>query len=213
MTVSLKIQERGAESRATLQAADEIPAVVYGPKQESISLRVPRADFERVLKDVGESAIVELQGLAEPIEVLVHGVDFHPIKGGIQHVDFYAIERGKDMTTNVPLEFIGEAPVEKGGGMVNKVLYEVEVTCRPSVLPHDIKVDLSVLANADDQILISDLPALEGVTIEHEADEVVAVAQGVREEEPEEDTSSDVDMDAIEVEEKGKGEDDETETA
>lgn len=213
MTVSLKIQERGAESRATLQAADEIPAVVYGPKQESISLRVPRADFERVLKDVGESAIVELQGLAEPIEVLVHGVDFHPIKGGIQHVDFYAIERGKDMTTNVPLEFIGEAPVEKGGGMVNKVLYEVEVTCRPSVLPHDIKVDLSVLANADDQILISDLPALEGVTIEHEADEVVAVAQGVREEEPEEDTSSDVDMGAIEVEEKGKGEDDETETA
>lgn len=205
MTVSLNIQERGAESRAVLQAADEIPAVVYGPKQESVSLRLPRGDFERVLKEVGESAIVELQGLAEPIEVLVQAVDFHPIKGGIQHVDFYAIERGKDMTTNVPLEFMGEAPVEKGGGMVNKVMHEVTVTCRPSNLPHDIKVDLSTLAEAEDHILISDLPTLEGVTIDHESDEVIAVAQGVREEEPEED-AGEVDMDAVAVEEKGKGE-------
>jgi len=203
MTVSLKIQERSSESRAVLQQADEIPAVMYGPKQEAVSLRLPRADFERVLKEVGESAIVELQGLSKPVEVLVQAVDFHPVKGGIQHVDFYAIERGKDITTNVSLEFVGEAPIEKSGGMVNKVLHEVSITCRPSKLPKNIEVDLSTLVEAEDHILVSDLPVLEGVTIDHEADEMVAIAQGVREEEPEEDTAE-VDMDAIEVEEKGK---------
>jgi large subunit ribosomal protein L25 len=205
MTTSLTISERTSESRATLHAADEIPAVVYGPKQESISLRVPRREFERVLKHVGESAIVELQGMSEPIEVLVQDVDFHPTKGGIQHVDFYAIERGKDMTTNVPLEFTGEAPVEKTGGMVNKILHEVTVTCRPSQLPHEITVDVSSVTDADSQILVGDLPASDGVTINHEPDEVIAVAQGARGDEPDTE-GAEVDMEAVTVEEKGKAE-------
>ena len=212
MTLSLQVATRAKESREQLQAADVIPGVVYGPKQSSVPLRISRGEFERVFKESGESTIIELQGLEEPVEVLVQEVEFHPTKGGIQHVDFYAIERGKDITTNIPITMEGEAPIEKGGGMVSQVLYEVTVTCRPSNLPKELIVDINGLAEADDQITVADLPHPEGVTIDHEEDEVVAIAQGVREEEPEEAPEA-VDMESITVEEKGKGEEAEEETA
>ena len=206
MKISLSVIARDTTStRATLQAEDKIPAVVYGPKQESIALSVDRRDFMKTFKEAGESTIIELAGLEEPIEVLVHDLDFHPSKGQVQHIDFYAFERGKEMTTEVPISFVGTAPVEKGGGMVNKVLHEVTITCRPSNLPSEIEIDITVLTEADQQLTIADLPALEGVSYEHETDEVVAVAEGVRDEESDTDPEA-ADVGAIEVEAKGKTE-------
>ncbi len=206
MTITLAVTKRDtATNRAALEASGQIPAVVYGPKQESISLAIDRRDFMKTFKQAGESTIIELTGLDESVEVLVHDLSFHPHKGSIEHIDFYAFERGKEMTTEVPIHFIGTAPVEKGGGMVNKVLHEVTVTCRPSKLPSEIEIDISVLVEADQQLTIADLPEIEGVTYEHEVEEIVAVAEGVREEEPEEEPEA-MDIGAIEVEAKGKDE-------
>ncbi|MFT5036714.1 MAG: large subunit ribosomal protein L25 [Candidatus Azotimanducaceae bacterium] len=201
MTVTLDVTKR---DKKTPKAADAMLGVVYGPKQESISLSLDKRTFEKTLKESGESTIITLKGLGEDIEVLVHDVAFNAEKGGVEHVDFYAIERGKELTTNVALEFIGEAPVEKSGATVNKVLHDVEVTCRPSVLPSHIEVDLSVLTEEMSQITVNDLVVAEGVTIGNDIEDVVVNVSAAREEEPEEVVA--VDMDAVEVEAKGKGE-------
>jgi len=193
MTVSLEVKKR--EGKAS---ADILQGVVYGPKQEPISLAINKQTFEKTLHEAGESTIITLTGLDEDIEVLVHDVSFNARKGGVEHVDFYAIERGKELTTNVTLEFIGEAPVEKSGASVNRVLHDVEVTCRPGVLPSHIEVDLSVLVDETSQIRVADLIVAEDVKIENEAEETVVNVAAAREEEPEE-TPEAVDMDAIEV--------------
>jgi len=200
MNTTLEVQPRTGKIKAATQQGD-IPAVVYGPKQESMSLAVNKQAFEKLFAEAGESTIITLTGLAESIEVLVHDVQFDPARGGVIHVDFYAIERGKELTTNAPLEFVGEAPAEKYGSVV-KALHEVEVTCRPSALPSHITVDLSVLTEVDSQILVRDLVVPEGVKIENDADAVVATIAVAREEDDE--VSEAPDMDAIEVEEKGK---------
>lgn len=198
MTLKLEVEKREASSGA-VRAAGKIPAVVYGPKQEPISIAVDKFQFEKTLQEGGESTIISLMGLDQEIEVLVHEVSFDPAKGGVDHADFYAIERGKELTTNVVLEFIGEAPVEKTGATVTKVMHEVEVTCLPRALPSHIDVDLSLLATEDSQIHISDLVIPEGVTLDAKPDDVVAAVSAAREEEPEETTEA-VDMDAVEVE-------------
>jgi len=48
------------------------------------------------------------------------------------------------------------------------------VTCRPSVLPAQIEVDLSVLTTSASQILVKDLVVGKGVTITNDAEAVVA---------------------------------------
>lgn len=204
MTISLTVEKRGekAASAETLRKQGILPGVVYGPKQEPVSLAIDKKAFEKVLKDAGESTIVNLEGLDAPAEVLIHEVSFDPAKGGVTHVDFYAIERGKELTVDVALEFIGEAPVEKTGATANKVLHEIEITCLPRNLPPHIEVDLSVLVDEESVIHVRDLNIPEGVTVENDGEDVVVNVSEAREEEPEE--VAEVDMEAIEVEHKGK---------
>lgn len=210
MTVTLQVETRTERGKqlTKLREAGKLPAVVYGPKEEAQALTVDLSTFEKLFKDAGESTIITLTGLKEDAEVLVHDVAFDPKRGGITHVDFYAIERGKELTTDVPLEFIGEAPAVKLGGTLTKVLYVVEVTCRPSALPKHIEVDVSVLADFEHQIHVKDLVVPSGVKIGNDAEEVVALVQAVEEEQEAEPEA--VDMGAIEVEEKGKKEEDAT---
>ncbi len=207
MTVKLEVTKR-EESAAAVRSAGRVPGIVYGPKQAPIKLSVDAHTFSKMMQTAGEATIINLDGLGEEIEVLIHDVSFNAARGGVEHVDFYAIERGKELTTNVPLEFIGEAPVSKTGATINRALNEIEVTCRPSNLPSHIDVDISVLVDNEAQIKVSDLVIPKDVTVETDPELVVASVSAAREEEPEEAVTP-VDMSAIEVEAKGKGEQEE----
>ncbi len=205
MTVTLTVAPRELRQKTNiLRSQGLLPGVVYGTKHQAEPIQIDHKVFTKLFGAVGESTIIQLEGLSEPTEVLVKEVVFDPTaKAGIVHVDLFAIERGKEMTTNVPLHFIGEAPAQKSGGIANKVLHEVVVTCRPSKLPAYIEVSLESLMTVDDRITIADLVVPDGVTIDNDSDEVLAIV-GEAKEEPE--TSEQLDMSAVEVEEKGKSE-------
>jgi len=206
MTIKLEVTERDqAISTKALRANGGLPAIVYGQSQEALSIAMTEKDFDKVRKEAGESTLIELSGLKKKVEVLIKDVEFDPVKQSVLHVDFLAIEQGKEMTAHVPLEFIGEAPVEASRlGIVNKILQEVEVTCKPADLPNHIDVSLETLVDIEDKILIKDLNIPKGVTVDLEDDEPVVVVSVAKEEE--EEPVEAVDMESIEVEEKGKAE-------
>lgn len=206
MTITLPVTLRDKETDTkTLRDNGSVPAVVYGPKQEPLHVSVDESTLDKLRREAGESTIIQLEGLKDTVEVLIKEVDFDPVRQRINHADFYAIERGKDMTATVPIHFIGEAPAETTRiGVVNKVLHEIEVTCRPSNLPAHIEVDLSTLVTLEDKILVEDLKIGEGVKIEADPEDPVVVVGAIKEEAEED--SEPVDMDAIEVEHKGKEE-------
>ncbi len=184
MTIKLEVTKRDG-SAASVRAAGKVPAIVYGPKQEPIAIAVDKIVFTKTLEEAGESTIINLVGLPEDIEVLIHDVAFNPERGGVEHADFYAIERGKELTTHVALEFVGEAPVSKSGATITKNLHEVEVTCRPSVLPSHIDVDISSLVDAESHIAVKDLIVPAGVTIENDPELMVVTVSAARDAEPE----------------------------
>lgn len=204
MTVTLQVEKREVTGKqlGKIRKAGKLPAVVYGPKEEATNIMLDKTVFEKVFRDAGESTIITLQGVGDDKEVLVHDIAFDAEKGGAVHVDFYAIEKGKELTVDVALEFIGEAPAVKLGGSLTKVLHEVEVTCRPNALPKHIEVDVSTLVDFDAAIHVKDLVIPTGVTINNDPEEVIAMVQEVKEEVEEGPTT--IDMDAIAVEEKGK---------
>lgn len=182
MTVTLPIKERESKSKERVNVKESIPGIVYGPKQTPVSVVVDRKEFEKLFKTAGESTVIELSGLKSPVSVLVKDVTFAPIKGGIVHVDFYALEKGKEVVTHVPLHFIGESEATKLGAVINKVVHEVTVSCQAADLPAHIEVDLSLLAEVESKIHVSDIKAPKGVKITDPADEVVAIAEAVKEE-------------------------------
>lgn len=207
MTITLSVTLRDESiSVDKVRSEGNIPAVAYGPNNESISIVIDEKEFDKVRKEAGESTIVELTGLKEKLEVLIKAVDFHPLRKQVLHVDFYAVDLKKEMTTHVALAFIGEAPAEKANeGSITKVLHEVEVTCMPADLPSHIDVDVTTLIAVDSKIFVKDLKVGKGVTITADGEDPVVVISAARQEE-EEEAVTEVDMDSIEVEQKGKDE-------
>lgn len=198
-----KREETGKRAKRLLSSGT-LPAVVYGPKQEALSVSLPLRDFEKVLRDTGESTVLELSGLGTPLQVLIHEVERDPVTNVPRHADFYAIEKGAKVEVEVPLEFVGESPAVKQGASLVKVMHELPVEADPSALPQEITVDLSVLAEIGAQIHVRDLVLPKGVVAQVDAEQIVALVQEVAVEE--EVPGAAPDMASIEVEKKGKTE-------
>jgi len=88
--------------------------------------------------------------------------------------------------TNVPIEFIGEAPAVKEGKVLVEVLNEVEIEALPADFPEKIEVDLTKLENIDSVITIADLVVDKTLLeIKNEPDQVIVKVEEPKvEEEP-----------------------------
>ena len=202
ITLHAQKREKTGKQMRKAEAADTMPAVIYGPKHEAESVVFKLTDFTKILRDEGESSVLEITGIGSPFQVLIHEIDRNPVTGLPRHADLYAIEKGAKVQVAVPLSFIGESAAVKAGANLVKVMHELEIESDPANLPHEIEVDISVLAEIGDQIHVSDIKLPKGVVATVEGDEVVVLTQEV-EVEPEEESAA-PDMDAIEVEKKGK---------
>ncbi len=194
-----------AKKPNALRLEGMLPAVVYGRSEKSTPITIDRKAFEKVFKAAGESTVITLTGLDGAKQALIQEVSVHPVNGQPLHADFYAIEKGQKVTVSVPLEFDGVAPaVKELGGILTKVLHEIEIECDPSELPQAIHVDVSKLATLDDQIKVSDLKFPPSAKLSIDVDEVVAMIS-VAQEEPVEEAP--MDLSAIETSvERGKKE-------
>ena len=204
--MQLTVEKRDiAKKPAVLRREGVIPAVVYGRSEESTPIAINRKDFEKVFKTAGSSTVITLKGLDGDKDALIHEVDFHAVSGEPLHADFYAIEKGQTVTVSVPLEFEGVSPAVKDmGGILVKVIHEIEMEVLPKDLPNMIHVDISKLTNLDSQITVQDLKLPASAVLSVPMDEVVAMIDTAKEETEE---SAPMDLSAIETSvERGKKE-------
>lgn len=190
------------EDVEALRKAGKIPAVFYGPKEKSTPITILTKDFIKVFKKAGESSVVVLKEGNDEHETLIHEVDVHPLTGAPRHADFYVIEKGKKVKVHVPLVYTGVSGAVKDlGGILVKVLRELEIEAAPKDLPHELTVDISSLTELSSVITAKDIKIPSNITLIANPDEIVA-SIAVAKEEVEE--VKPIDMSAIEVEKKGK---------
>ena len=186
MELELNAQKREITGKKvrTLREKGVIPAVVYGAGLKPVSIQIESKQFEKVFKIGGESTIIKLKTGEEIKNVLIHDIARDPVKDNIIHIDFYEVRMDQVITTEVPLVFEGESPAVKNlEGTLVKNLTEVEIEALPKDLPHEIKVDISILQTFDDHIKISDLKLSQGVKILEDPEEVVVLVTPPRTEE------------------------------
>jgi large subunit ribosomal protein L25 len=201
--LTINIEKRDPKaSLSEIRKAGKMPAVFYGKKEVSTPIMLSYAVFEKTLKDAGESTILHLTGDDVDVDVLIHDVDLDPVTDKPRHADFYAIEKGKKLEIEVPIEFIGVAPAVKDlGGILVKVMHEVEISALPKDLPQKLEVDISSLIAFDSIITAKDIKLPEGVELKVKLEDVVASVYEPKEEVAE---VAPVDLSAIEVSKKGK---------
>lgn len=181
---SIKATKRDVKTDLSkLREEGKLPAVFYGPKEESTPITVGAIEFLKVWREVGESSVIDLKEGDDSHQVLIQDVDVDPLTGFARHADFYVIEKGKKVEVATPLEFVGESPAEKAGDVIIKVMHELEIEATPANLPHQIEVDISILAKVGDQIHAKDIKLPEGVKLMVDGEEVVILVQEAKEEE------------------------------
>lgn len=166
------------------QSAGEISNGVYGEGVKSQPISVSYKDFEKVYKETGESTLLKLDVDGKPYNVLIHDIKNDPLRGTPLHADFYAVRMDKVIRIKVYIEFFGESlAVKNDGGILVKVMQELEVEALPQDLPHEIKADLAPLASFESKIFVRDIPIPKGVKVLAGLDEIVALVEPPRSEE------------------------------
>jgi len=162
-----------------------LPAVVYGEGTKSKSIAVPMRDFEKVHREAGETGLVTLNVEGQkPLNVMIHDIAHDALTGKPIHADFYSVRMDKEIERRVPFVFTGEPPAVKNeGGILVKVMHEVEVKALPKDLPHELTVDVSGLGAIGKKIYMKDISVPKGVTVRADEDDVVALIEAPRSEE------------------------------
>lgn len=183
--LSIKAEKREIKGKKVkkLRGSGKIPGIVYGAGEKEVLLEVPEKEFEKIFREAGESSLVELQIEGNKKNVLIHDVAFDPIKDCPIHVDFLQVRMNKPIKAMVELTFEGECPAVKLGGILVKVVRELEVEALPIDLPHSINVDISKLHNLEDKFFVSNLDLPRGVKVHAAADEVLALVEAPKTEE------------------------------
>ncbi len=158
-----------------------VPCVVYGEGKKTVPLKIERS---RLIKFMhahhgGENMVITLKitpegaKKAEEKAVLIKEIQVHPVSDEIRHVDFNEISLTKRIVVKVPVLSVGESVgVKQDGGVLEHILWEIDVECLPTQIPEKIAVDITNM-KIGDTIHVKDLVLPEGVTIKHDMEGIV----------------------------------------
>lgn len=169
---------KGKEVNKKLRGEGFVPAVVYKKGEDAVSLKIDKRDLTRALHtEAGENVIIKLHidGAKKKKErtVIVKETQRDPIKDYFLHVDFQEISLTETLKVKVPISAKGEAiGVKQDGGILQHVLWEMELECLPTNIPEKIDIDVSKL-KIGDSIHVKDIQAPEGVKILDNPEEIV----------------------------------------
>src|ERR1700749_3726200 len=142
---------RGKNDARRLRARGMVPLTIYGGEGEPVAAAAPRAELAAILRSgAGHNAIftLDVDGVG-PNEVMFLDRQIDPVKTRLIHADLRRLVRGQEIEVSVRLELEGEPASAEEGGILEQLLREVEIRCRPSIIPDFIRVDVSNLGAHD----------------------------------------------------------------
>ena len=161
-------EDEGKGASRRLRRQGKVPAIIYGAGREPRSLMF---DHNKVLRELENesfySSILNIKVGDKSRAAIVKDIQRHPSKKRILHIDLQRIVEDEKIRMQIPIHFLGEEDavgVKLEGGMVSRLMTELEIECLPKDLPEYFEVDISEL-EMDQMLHVSDIKLPEGVEI------------------------------------------------
>ncbi len=168
--IELKAEARSMTGKKGAKACrnnGQLPGIIYGRGSESRALAVHPKQLEKALHThAGSNVIIKLAfgDETDSVNVIVKELQVDNIKGIMRHVDFYQIALDEVIRSAVQFKMVGESPGVKEGGVLEHILWELEVECLPMDIPAFIEADISEL-EIGDSVSVSQVSVPEAVTV------------------------------------------------
>jgi large subunit ribosomal protein L25 len=148
-----------------LRQTGQVPAVLYGPKTESVLLSVNKSDLDLVLKKGRSSQIIlnlviQNNGETYTRPAMIKELQVHPVSRRYLHIDFYEIDMDRKITVGVRVVTTGKSVGVERGGILQIIRRELEVQCLPFEVPESIVIDITDL-DMGDSVHVEDI-SLDG---------------------------------------------------
>lgn len=158
-------QGKGASRR--LRQTGKVPAILYGAHRDPRPLALDHNTLLHTLENEAFfSSILTVTTGDKSQPCIIKDIQRHPFRNILLHVDLQRITEDEEIRVSVPFHFLGEddAPGVKQGGVISRVMNDLEITCLPKHLPEYIEVDVSAL-ELDENITLDQVKLPEGVSI------------------------------------------------
>ena len=158
LTVTLRDKTGHKGAARKLRATGKVPGVCYGASPDGrieplsivVDVKALRAALDPVRK---HNTVIDLTieggSATRKLSALVKEYQIDPVRRDITHVDLIAVDPNKEVTSTVPLEFVGKPKGAIDGGQIRIVLRNLEVRAKPADIPVKLSVDVSPLEIGD----------------------------------------------------------------
>ena len=169
-----------------VRVAGKIPAVIYGQGQDPVAVEVDPKQISRILfSETGHNTIFDVQvGGEKAAKAMIVDWQREPLNDNLIHIDLKRIALDKALRVSVRVKLLGvPMGVKASGGILDKVLREVEIECLPADIPSHIDADVSQL-ELHGVLRVGGLPHSEKIKYMNSEDATVAHVVSIREEAP-----------------------------
>jgi large subunit ribosomal protein L25 len=161
---------RGSQGARRLRRQGRIPAVLYGHKEETVSVSLARDDLHKAVRH--GARVVDLNAGGKIQKALIREIQWDHLGHEILHVDFTRVSAHERIVVTVPIELRGVAPGVTAGGLLDQPLHTLSVECPAISVPDSIRVNISEL-QMEAAIFVRDLVMPEGVKAMSDPDAIV----------------------------------------
>ncbi len=173
--MELQVQKREPGKVKTLLKEGFVPGIVYGKYiNEPVMVKFNKNEFIKLYKEAWTSTPITLKWDDFEQLVLIHDYQLDPVKDTLIHADFLTLKKGEKVKAMVSIIVEWIEKLQKQALEVNVVKTEIEVEAIPSKLPHEIKVDVSELADGEN-LSVWDINLDNDVEVITPAEEAVVV--------------------------------------
>ena len=137
-----------------------------------LPVAVAENELQKQIREHGRNAIFQVEVQGQKQKVLIREVQIDKVTNKMIHVDLMAIDEETEVDTTVPVHLVGEAVGVREGGIVQHLLYELEITAKAEEIPEKIDIDISEL-DIGDTILVEQIAPNYSFKINHEGTEPI----------------------------------------
>ncbi|MFB9056669.1 50S ribosomal protein L25/general stress protein Ctc [Mariniflexile ostreae] len=134
----------GKKATKALRNAGQVPCVLYGG-DKPVHFAAPELAFSKLVYTANAHTVVIALDNGEKLNAILQDIQFHPVTDRILHVDFYQLFDDKEITMDIPIQYIGSSRGVKNGGVLRKNQRSLKVKAVPANLPDFIEVDITPL--------------------------------------------------------------------
>ena len=141
--LSASVRETNKIANRALRNQGKVPCVLYGGEKQ-VYFSATENDLNKLV-NTPDVYLLNIDIDGESFQAILQDIQFHPLTDRIIHIDFLQVFDDKEVTVNIPVNFIGTPIGVRNGGNLLVRKRAIRTRAIPANLPDAIDINIEEL--------------------------------------------------------------------